>query len=147
MGPPLVILMASASLGFLVGMLTGQTGADVGVVAAVLSAVVTGAGGALLAARITEVRAEWTSPHVLASASVASFSVFLIIGLQVGFYTKHTTFLEEARREHQVLLEEVEFRRGLLATCTGHELTVNSLRKARRLEPCPAEDFCPDLTR
>lgn len=147
MGPTLVILMAPASLGFVVGMLTGQTGADVGVVAAVLSAVVTGAGGALLAAKITEVRAEWTSPHVLASASVASFAIFLIIGLQVGFFTKRAAALEEIRWERRVLREEVAFRRDVLATCTYNEISINALRNASKAKPYPLEEYCPQLAR
>ena len=73
------------------------------------------------------------------------FSIFLIIGLHFGSYTKQTEEWNKILKERQILQQEVEFRFELLANCTRYEFLINSKRKEVGADLYAKEEFCPVL--
>ena len=145
----ILVLMATMSLGSTTGFLTGQSGVDSTVLAAVLPAIITGGGWALFVYHFRRA-GESGDQHrnrerVLVSGMVVLFSVFLILGAQVGLYVKEVNDVKNYNR----LIEYEDRRRkerlGILLECLDYELIVNDARNAIGVEPLPPEVICPSL--
>ena len=124
-------MLAPATLGFAAGLLTGQTDADSTVVAAVLPAILTGAGGALLAMKIKAHGGAWSPDYVVAALSVVLFSAFLVIGL-------YSALALNEQDEHLDRRDEYFYK----IQCSRNEYIVNRGRLALGLDPLPMEAFC-----
>lgn len=126
-------MLAPATLGFAAGLLTGQTDADSTVVAAVLPAILTGAGAVVFAMKakthVFAMKAEthggqWSPDYVVAALSVTLFSVFLVIGLYTAL----------ALSERDEYFDKMR--------CSRNEAIVNQGRLALGLDRLPTEAFC-----
>ena len=146
----LLVCCAPAALGFATGMLTGLTGTDSTVVAALLPVVLTGIGGALLAFKLKLNRQTWTREHLVASAAVVLFSVFLIGGVHSGLFFNSVDFERESARESARqrlrLKDDLELRKTMLAECTRNEAKGNSARIQLGLPPLSPKAYC-DVSR
>ena len=91
----ILVLMAPASLGAVAGLLTGQSGPDSTVLAAVLSAVITGGGWGLFAYHFRRGGEAGDRQRVLASGMVVLFTVFLFFGAYVGIYWKEVKAIQD----------------------------------------------------
>lgn len=143
----ILALLAPASLGFTTGWLTGQSGPDATVLAAILPAVITGGGWALLAYKIKlqggtwnlalkhQGRA-WNVEYAAISAMVVAFSVFLLVGAHTGRYVREVAEMSK-----------IEERWKLAGECSRRQFLVNKGRKALGQDPLPTEVFCfPDIS-
>ena len=115
----LAVIGAPLCLGAATGFLTGQTGPDSTVVAAVLPAVLT-AGGA----------------GVYAALAVNEFAAY------EESRAAHEESLKARERQRKRYAEALDFRRQSLEQCSRNEALVNSGRRALGLAPLPSELFC-----
>ena len=138
----LVVLSAPVGLGFAAGLLTGQTGADSTVVAAVLPALLTGIGGGLLALTLKTHNNDWAPNYVITSASIALFSVSLVAGVYLALYTKDIVAYDDSIKQRHRYVDALAFRRRSLEQCSKNEYIVNTSRKALGLAPLSFENFC-----
>ena len=149
----IAVIGAPLCLGAATGFLTGQTGPDSTVVAAVLPAVLTAAGAAVLALKLKKADAGLEPDFVVASLSVVLFSLFLLAGVYAALVVNEFAAYEESRATHEESLkarerqrkryaEALDFRRQSLEQCSRNEALVNSGRKALGLAPLPSELFC-----
>ena len=141
-GRTLVVLSAPVGLGFAAGLLTGQTGADSTVVAAVLPALLTGIGGGLLALALKIHNGDWTPYYVITGASIALFSVSLVAGVYLALYAKETVAYDDAIKQRHRYVDALAFRRRALEQCSKNEYMVNESRKALGLTPLSFDIFC-----
>ena len=138
----ILVISAPAFLGAAAGVLTGQTGADSAVVAALLPPVLAGIGGALLAFKFKKDDDQWARAYVAASTAVIVFSFFLVAGMYVVFEGNEnaTERLREVQRQRYA--EDLDFRAKSLLRCSQNEAEVNARRVAALLDPLPSEAFC-----
>lgn len=148
-----VILAAPAALGGATGLLTGQTGAEPSVVAAILPAVLAGGGGAVLAYKLKRDGEGWTREYLFVSVSVVVFSVFLVVGVHAALFlnalerhkeiTAHTDQTIDARKRwREDVIKDVGFRKGIAEQCSKNEAQTNFGRAALGLPPLPSGVFC-----
>lgn len=142
----LLVYCAPAALGLATGMLTGLTGTDSTVVAALLPVVLTGIGGALLAFKLKLNRQTWTREHLVASAAVVLFSVFLIGGVHLGLFFDSVGFERESTRQRLRMKDDLELRKTMLDVCTRNEAKGNSARIQLGLPPLSPKAYC-DVSR
>ena len=151
--PTVLVVSAPMLLGGATGLLTGQTGADSTVVAALLPVVLTGVGGALLAFKLKMDNSDWKPDFLIACGAVVAFSTALLIGLYAALfinayagYSEWRESLEgriEARKiERRLDAENLDFRRRALEECSRNEALVNAGRKVLGLGPLPWRAFC-----
>lgn len=151
--PTVLVFSAPVALGIATGLLTGQTGVDSTVVAAVLPAVLTGGGGALLAFKLKTDNDGWARDYLVASAAVVLFSISLVLGVYSALYindraayeqstaaTKEAIAAHELWRKH--LVEDLVFRKKMIEQCSKNEALVNAGRRALALPPLPTDAFC-----
>ena len=136
------VISAPAFLGAAVGILTGQTGADATVVAALLPAVLTGIGGALLAFKLKKDDNRWARDYIVASTGIVVFSFFLISGMYAAFAINERATERIREIQRQRYAEDLDFRAESLRRCSQNEAEVNARRVAALLDPLPAETFC-----
>ena len=148
-----LVISAPVFLGTAAGWLTGQTGADSTVVAAVLPAVLTGGGGALLAFKLKTDGKDWHQDFVVASAFVTVFSLFLVVGTYLGMGLEERAAeedivsaleAEENAREinRRQSAMDLDFRYKFLEECSRKEAIINASRKVLGLQPIPTEVIC-----
>ena len=148
-----LVVAAPTLLGGATGLLTGQTGADATVVAALLPAVLTAVGGGLLAFKLKKDSETWTSDFIVASGAVALFSFALVVGLYTALYVNAYAGyrdwtdtlerkVEEREFQRKTYADIVEFRRRALEECSKNEAFVNAGREVLGLEPLPWSVFC-----
>ena len=139
--PTLLVVAAPAALGTATGWLTGQTGADSTVVAAVLPAVLTGGGGVLLAFKLKRDSGGWARDYLFTSAAVVVFSAFLVVGVQYALHLKVVARYEQSARDmadlenarvlwRHHLIEDLDFRTRMIEQCSKNEALVNAGRSA-----------------
>ena len=149
----LAVVLAPLCLGGATGYLTGQTGPDATVVAALLPAVLTAGGAAVLALHVRQGANRLDLGFVVASLSVVLFSASLIAGVHAALVVNEFAAYEESRAAHEESLkarererkryaDALDFRRQSLEQCSRNEALVNSGRKALGLAPLPSELFC-----
>lgn len=149
----IAIIGAPLCLGAATGFLTGQTGPDSTVVAAVLPAVLTAGGAAVLALKLKKRDGGLEPDFVVASLSVVLFSVSLLVGVYAALVVNEFAAYEEARVAHEQSLkarerqrkryaDALDFRRQSLEQCSRSEALVNSGRKALGLPALPSDVFC-----
>ena len=138
----ILVIAAPAFLGAAAGILTGQTGADSTVVAALLPPVLAGIGGALLAFKLKKDGDQWARNYVVASAAVVVFSFFLVAGMYVVFEGNESATERIREVQRQRYAEDLDFRAKSLLRCSQHEAEVNARRVAALLDPLPSEAFC-----
>ena len=138
----ILVISAPAFLGAAAGILTGQTGADATVVAALLPAVLTGIGGALLAFKLKKDDDRWSSDYIVASTGVIVFSFFLVSGMYAVFEFNENAIERTREIQRQRYAEDLDFRAQSLLRCSQHEAEVNARRVAALLDPLPTEAFC-----
>ena len=149
----IAVIGAPLCLGAATGFLTGQTGPDSTVVAAVLPAVLTAGGTAVLVLKLKKRDAGLEPDFVVASLSVVLFSLFLLAGVYAALVVNDFAAYAESRVAHEESLmarerqrkryaEALDFRRQSLEQCSRNEALVNSGRKALGLAPLPSELFC-----
>ena len=133
-----LVLLAAAALGFAPGYLTGLSGSDVVVLAAILPAIVTVGAGALLAYRSK------VSPALI-SGVILMFSACLVIGVNLG----ESVLISS---EERLYLGQMEFdtknlniRRSYLQVCSEEQWKVNISRSALLQPPLRIEDICPNV--
>ena len=147
------VLLAPLCLGGATGYLTGQTGPDSTVVAALLPAVLTAGGAAVLALKLWKSDNGLPVDFVVASLMVVFFSVSLLAGEYAGLAVSDFARYEDSRaayeesvrareRQRHRYAEALDFRRQSLEQCSRNEALVNSGRKALGLAPLPSELFC-----
>ncbi len=149
----IIVILAPLCLGGATGYLTGQTGPDSTVVAALLPAVLTAGGAAVLALNFRQREHPLELGFVVASLSVVLFSVSLIAGVHAALAVNEFAAYEESRAAHEESLQArerereryadaLDFRRQSLEQCSRNEALVNSGRKALGLTPLPSAAFC-----
>ena len=136
------MVCAPIVLGAGAGWVTGITKADSTVVAAVLPAILTGAGGALLAFKLRKDHGEWLSELVNTCGAVIVFTLALVAAMHGGLTYKEAGEDRERARERKQFAIDLDFRRKSLLRCSWNEAQVNATRKAAELAPLPAEVFC-----
>lgn len=141
----LALLSAPAALGFAVGLLTGQTGPDSTVVAAVLPVVLSVIGGALLVFKASTTDDGVPPAAILTSTSVVLFSTFVVVGVYIALFMADRAAHTQILKNRLSFMEAVEFRRETLERCSANQFVVNGGRATLGLAPLPAEAFC-DLT-
>ena len=137
-----LVISAPAFLGAAAGVLTGQTGADATVVAALLPAVLTGVGGAVLAVKLKKENNAWTPDILAASGAVIVFSVFLVAGMYLAFEANEAATERLRELQRQRYAEDLDFRAESIERCSKHEDEINARRVAALLDPLPTEAFC-----
>ena len=147
----ILVLIATVSLGSTTGFLTGQSGVDSTVLAAVLPAIITGGGWALLVYHLRR-GGESGGLHknrerALVSGMVVLFSVSLILGAHSGLYVKELYDVKNYNRLIQYEDRHRQKRRRILLECLGDELVVNDARRALGMEPLPPDVICPSLAK
>ena len=148
-----LVMVAPAFLGGAAGWLTGQTGADSTVVAAVLPAVLTGGGGALLAFKLKADSNGWQQELLVVCGFVVVFSTCLVAGTYAALAMEKKAAAEERRvAEEQAevdrelyrkwFAEDLDFRRESLIQCAKNAGIVNSARKSFGLPPIAGDVVC-----
>ena len=124
----IVLAFATASLGLLVGWLTGMSGLDPGVVAAVVPVVVTASGMAIYYGTRTEPD---PVPQVMAGYAILLFCLTIMLGI-AGASLLRNESAEDA----------VSGRARYLAECSLEEYNINTGRKELGLPRLPSNYFC-----
>ena len=106
----------------------------------------TGIGGALLAFKLKLNRQTWTREHLVASAAVVLFSVFLIGGVHLGLFFDSVGFERESTRQRLRMKDDLELRKTMLDVCTRNEAKGNSARIQLGLPPLSPKAYC-DVSR
>ena len=135
-----VVLLAPAALGTAAGWWCGLTGVDSTVVAAVLPALLTAGGGALLAIRMRRDGGEWTEEFLVICVGVVLLSVSLIAGMHGALAYKNAAYANEMKRERLAARFENYF--FILDQCSIAEKKYNAKRVSRGQEPQPAQEVC-----
>ena len=140
--PSLLVYSTPIALGTATGWLTGQTGAEPTVVAAVLPAVLAGGGGALLAVNLKRENNRWHNDFLATCAFVLLFTVSLLIGAQIAttIYERDSYSSLPQWRRHVVQI--LDFRRDMLQQCSKNEAIINAGRAKLGLPPLPSAAFC-----
>ena len=137
-----LVYVAPVFLGGAAGWLTGQTEADSTVVAAVLPAVLTGGGGALLAFKLKRENNVWARDFLNACGFVVIFSVALVLSMHGALTVKDLATDEDRETQRKRYAEDLDFRRESLLQCSWNEARVNSVRETAGLSALPPEAFC-----
>lgn len=126
------LLIAVASLAFVIGWLTGSSGPNETVLAAIIPVVLTLAGTAF----VFKVPLHKDKPQqYLASSLVLFFVIFLYFGVQTG---EHQRIVKERNLKADLVKVNIEF----LKQCMKDEIYINSIRRELELEPLPSTTFC-----
>ena len=125
-------IISAAALGIVSGNLTGQSGPNAAVVAAVIPAVLSLAGGVVVAASI---RSHNTVSAVQATAFIVVFCILFTVALNGAVEVR----MEERDRVVKVA-KETHFRE--LEKCSKVEYLINDNRKKLNLDVLPSEYFC-----
>lgn len=137
-----LVISTPVALGAAAGWVTGLTGTNPTVVAAVLPALLTGGGGALLAIKLRRENDGWAREFLYTCSFVVIFAISFVPSMH-GALVYRAVAMEgqrEIQRRHHA--EDVDFRMKSLLRCSENEVRVNEKRKADNLVPLPPEAFC-----
>lgn len=135
----LITIAGPSALGFVAGYMTGQSGPDATVLAAVVPAVIS-AGGVVV---FSGLRADNRHVSIISSACLLFFSVALFLGVNTGVHIRKQAAELNAR---QAVEQEIAFhqrRIQMLQLCSQQEFLLNKRRQESGLPPLPPEAICP----
>ena len=137
-----LVISTPVVLGAAAGWVTGLTGTDSTVVAAVLPALLTGGGGALLAIKLRRENDGWAREFLYTCSFVVIFAIFFVPSIHGAliYQDKAMERQREIQRKHHA--QDIDFRMKSLLRCSENEVHVNEKRKADNLAPLPPEAFC-----
>ena len=137
-------------LASVVGLLTGMTGSDANVLAAVLPAVLAAGGGIIFA--YPKLRNGKTSEkdnkssekdkrtYTINSGIVAIFALSFLFAAFIGNYLKEKSDAKLLKDLHEATEIRIE-------KCSGLQYMINKERKIVNLEPLSFQEVCPNLSR
>ena len=145
-GPLTLVLLAPFALGAAAGWWGGLTGADSAVVSAVIPAVLTGGGGALLAIRMRRDEYRWRPEFLLISAGVVALSLGLVAGMHGALWYKEAAEERKRKRvrvlEQQEIVTHIDFRTKTLRKCASARQWLNTELAKYGHEPLPPGALC-----
>lgn len=127
-----LVTVAPLALGFVVGYLTGQSGPDKTVLAALLPAIIT-AGGLVIFSRLGPNGNH--AARMAPSLCLLVFSIGLFCGAEYGDRLRKSEASEAAFNTQKTLIR-------LLQNCSTEEESLNRRRRQLGLEPLPTRVIC-----
>lgn len=128
---------AAATCGFAAGFLAGLTGTDATVITAIVSGLLAGIGSAAVAVGYFRL------PHGTATQA-AGLAVVLAVAIMFGVHNGISEYNESRiKTADDEFAAAAERHYQLLALCTHAQLEINTTRQIEKLDPLPADAFCP----